>query len=221
MLRRVSSSPSSAAAFTLVELLVVLAIIALLMALLLPVAGRARVSAKITQAHADLRSITLALGMYQDDHRKQLPPTRFSCSSRAEYELPVELAEGRYLPGQAQAFGLVVRMPDAFDAEEMYRYRAPGAAIVNESTLIEDGANLWVPADFPACQSASGKYHSNPLTSPARYAVWSAGPDKMPAKLREAPGKAPLPARFWCRSSGDTGVITHYQDRRGQVHMSR
>lgn len=207
-------------AFTLVELLVVIGIIAVLISLLLPVAGRARVSAMITRAHADLRSITMALTMYQDDHRRQLPPTRFSCSSRTEYELPMELAEGKYLPGHIRPFGLVVRMPDAFDADEVYKYRAPGAAIVNESTLIEDGSTLWVPDDFPVSHAIGGKYHSDPDKSPVRYAVWSAGPSKASAKLREAPGKAPLPARFWCRGSGDTGVITHFQDRRGQVLTS-
>lgn len=207
--------------FTLVELLVVIGITAVLVGIMLPVLARARVASQIVKAHADLRSITTALLMYQQDHRKQLPPTRFSCSSRAEYELPVELAAGRYLPGEMKLVGLVVKMPDVFRPEDTYKYRAPGAAIVNESTLISDASSLWVPEGFPNCDGAAGKYYSNPLESPVRYAVWSIGPSVSSPKFADSPGRGPIPSRFWCRGSGDTGVIAHFQDRQGRMHISQ
>lgn len=216
-----SAQKAAVCAFTLVELLVVIGIIAMLVGLLLPAMARARVASKIVTAHADLRSITTALLMYRQDHQRRLPPTRFSCSSRTEYELPMELAAGRYLPGEQKTFGLVVRMPDVFRPEETYKYRAPGPAIVNESTLIPDAATIWVPDVFPNCDGTSGRYYSNPSESPVRYAVWSVGPSASSPKFLDTPGRGPVPSRFWCRGAGDTGVITHFQDRQGRMFVSQ
>ncbi|HEU6448853.1 MAG TPA: prepilin-type N-terminal cleavage/methylation domain-containing protein [Verrucomicrobiae bacterium] len=55
-------------AFTLLELLVVIAIIAILAALLLPVLARAKASAKASQCANDIRQILLATKMYVDDN---------------------------------------------------------------------------------------------------------------------------------------------------------
>ena len=201
--------------FTLLELLVVTGIIALLIAILIPSLGRARVLAKMAQARADLYHITLALTIYRQDHSSALPPTRFSCASRTEYELPVELAEGGYLPGETKSFGLVVKMRDVFNPDTTYKYRAAGPAIVNESTLIPDGSALWVPKDFPTCEATSGKYYSDAKASPARYAIWSAGPPVASTRSDGVPGHAPIPSSFWCRGAGDGGVITIFEDQKG------
>ncbi|MEX0885874.1 MAG: DUF1559 domain-containing protein [Phycisphaeraceae bacterium] len=64
MPRRVTTSP----AFTLIELLVVISIIALLLAILLPVLGRARDAARGAICRSNLRQMTMALHMYTDDH---------------------------------------------------------------------------------------------------------------------------------------------------------
>lgn len=61
-------------AFTIVELLVVMAIISVLIALLLPVLGRARDSAHNVTCQSNLRQIGLALSIYSADNKGILSP---------------------------------------------------------------------------------------------------------------------------------------------------
>src|SRR5690554_3397428 len=105
--------------FTWIELLMVIAIIALLVSILLPSLAKARTLARITKAHAELRGITLAMEMYKHENQEQIPPTRFSCSSRTAYDLPVELTP--YLPGGRKNDLDIVQMPDPFTPTECYK----------------------------------------------------------------------------------------------------
>jgi prepilin-type N-terminal cleavage/methylation domain-containing protein len=61
-------------AFTLIEVLVVVAIIALLVAILLPSLKAAKEQAKRTDCASNLHQISVALTMYINAHREQLPP---------------------------------------------------------------------------------------------------------------------------------------------------
>ena len=94
-------------AFTLVELLVVISIIALLMGILLPSLSQARLQAKIVAVNVELRQIGLALECYYFDNEKY-PPTREDCHTGALkdhlYQLPKELAEGGYLPERCYGY---------------------------------------------------------------------------------------------------------------------
>lgn len=60
-------------AFTMVELLVVVAIIAILAALVFPVFTRAKEQAKQTQCMSNLRQIGNAIGLYMADHDDMFP----------------------------------------------------------------------------------------------------------------------------------------------------
>jgi prepilin-type N-terminal cleavage/methylation domain-containing protein/prepilin-type processing-associated H-X9-DG protein len=64
------------AAFTLIELLMVIAIIAILAALLLPTLGRAKESARATVCLGNLHQVGLALQIYVSENNNKLPVMR-------------------------------------------------------------------------------------------------------------------------------------------------
>jgi prepilin-type processing-associated H-X9-DG protein/prepilin-type N-terminal cleavage/methylation domain-containing protein len=68
----------SSSAFSLVELLVVVAVIAVLAGLLLPTLGRAKQSSLGTACMNHLRQLQLASLLYAGDHRDSLPPNSYS-----------------------------------------------------------------------------------------------------------------------------------------------
>src|SRR5690606_19684225 len=68
------SDPKLAAAFTLIELLTVIAIIGILAAILIPVVGKVRSSAKAAMCMSNLRQIGTATFMYLNDHDDRFFP---------------------------------------------------------------------------------------------------------------------------------------------------
>jgi prepilin-type N-terminal cleavage/methylation domain-containing protein len=59
-------------AFTLIELLIVVAIIGILAAIAVPNFMNAQIRAKISRVYADLRSVSTAIGMYTVDHGREI-----------------------------------------------------------------------------------------------------------------------------------------------------
>jgi prepilin-type N-terminal cleavage/methylation domain-containing protein len=71
--RLAEGRPYRRSAFTLIEVLVVVAIIALLLAILLPSLSRARDISKSTMCMSHLKEFGLATSMYMMDHKETLP----------------------------------------------------------------------------------------------------------------------------------------------------
>ena len=81
--------PQRKHAFTLVELLVVIGIIALLISILLPALGRARESANNLKCKANMRSIGQAFVLYTGMYRGYLPATQMSGQSYSVADVTV------------------------------------------------------------------------------------------------------------------------------------
>ena len=202
---------STAAAFTLTELLVVLAIIALLAALLLPALSRAREKAKVTRAHVELYGVGLALQMYSDDTQGRLPPVRVNCNTDLAThwcEFPVELVEQHYL-GPGSKPGMAANMEDVFNPNHTYKYAAPGPELLNGAPA--GNYQLWVPDDLPNCASTNGQYYSSPKDSPVRWVIWSLGPQ--PDSPQSQDEYAPMARRSWYCRTGGGGVIARFDTR--------
>lgn len=68
--------PPRSRGFTLIEILVVVAVIALLAAILFPVFARARENARRAACQSNMKQLGLGLLQYTQDHDERLPPLR-------------------------------------------------------------------------------------------------------------------------------------------------
>ena len=200
--------------FTLIELLVVISIIALLMGILLPVMGRARIQAKVVVVNAELREIGTALEAYSFDNEDKYPPTRVDCMLGGHfYQLPVELVESGYLPAPPSDTFMAAGIEDRFNRGYTYKYRSVGELIYNRTFVVEDGAYLWVPDGFPDNVKEEGDTYSNLKDSPVSWVLYSEGPRFDLDSMKEL--KYPVPKQTWYSHETHKGVIVRMRLKNG------
>ena len=201
--------------YTLMELLVVTAIIALVLGILLPVTGRARLQAKILTVNAELRDIGLALEAYSFDHEGAYPPVRVDCMLGGHfYQLPEELVTCGYLPAPPTDSFMAAGVEDRFNRGYTYKYRTVGTLIYNRTTVVEEGAYLWVPEGFPDNEQEEGQTYSRPAESPVSWVLYSEGPnfdlDRMKERLY------PVPRGTWYNEQTSAGIIVRMRLHNGR-----
>ena len=201
-------------AFTLIELLAVIAIIALLMGILLPAMGRARLQAKVVVVNAELREIGMALEAYSFDNDYKYPPTRVDCMLGGHfYQLPLELVESKYLPRPPSDTFMAAGIEDRFNRGYTYKYRSVGSLIYNRTVVVKNGAYLWDPDGFPDNEKEEGQTYDNLKDSPVSWVLYSQGPKFDLDCMKEL--KYPVPKQTWYNPRTHKGVIVRMRLKKG------
>ena len=213
--------------FTLVELLVVIAVIGILMAMLLSAISEAKERALITVTNVELAQAGLAIQMYYDDNGK-FPPTQEDCSlgilTGHLYQLPRALTKGNYLPSKGRNVAMSTILEDHFNRGHTYKYKGVGDIIVDRDIIDKwDKAKLWVPTNFPANSSIDpnqGQWYDDPKTSPVSWVVFSLGPrysEKWHVEKLGEDGYAryPVPKELWYTPKERRGFIVRMRLKNG------
>ncbi len=178
-------------AFTLIELLIVVAIIAILAAVAVPNLLEAQTRSKVARARADMRLLAVALEAYRVDHAAYPPATTFCASMMDSIEAHNEAPPALTTPISY----LSARPLDVFNGNQRYKYIAPGLGWANDTQTI---LAIWVPRNFPAAEeSAQMVPYFSQSQSPVRWGLWSVGPAGPLSVFESDAAQLPVPRRTW------------------------
>jgi prepilin-type N-terminal cleavage/methylation domain-containing protein/prepilin-type processing-associated H-X9-DG protein len=135
-------------AFTLVELLVVIGIIALLMGVLLPALANARAQARLLKCQAQIHQISLVLLNYAADNHGKFPPNTTIPAPGASWCDADRI--GLYLPNPANLTsgigGGVLACPDDENSARSYAMNIWASSKVDSSVINSGTGELWTAA---------------------------------------------------------------------------
>ncbi|MGN6626257.1 MAG: type II secretion system protein [Tepidisphaeraceae bacterium] len=135
-------------AFTLVELLVVIGIIALLIAMLLPALHRARSAAVMTKCMSNHRQVMQAMLMYVNDNRGRLPPQSHNELVTPPYGLSYWYSDrilGKYLSA------VHLKTSDASTKNTAPVTLCPALPVPTALDNVATGFDHWVGIGIVAC----------------------------------------------------------------------
>lgn len=163
-------------AFTLVELLVVIGIIALLISILLPSLQKARDSAVTVQCLSNLRQVGMGLTQYSLAHKGAMPPCEIygyhnglaTGTDNGRFWFNI-LGDNDYVAVNDSSTGNVMMCPGAIDQEAAWNTASPWWTAPES---MRDGKGEWYMRTESATRSPSGgtQYHR---TNYAINAIWS------------------------------------------------
>ncbi len=144
-------------AFTLIELLIVVAIIAILAAIAVPNFLEAQIRSKASRAKADMRSVAVALESYRTD-TNQYPPIASSPGYQIPHRLTTPMAYITTIPKDAFGFSSGDDLYKIFGTTEDYYF----------STKAYYDLHGWAWEVYPGGSTGS----------PAMWVLQSKGPDR-------------------------------------------
>jgi len=193
-------------AFTLIELLTTIGIIALLMAVLLPSLFAAKERAKVLVVNAELSNIGLALEAYTLNNKGLYPPTRADCNGDTRkhwWPLPRELSEQGYLPKGQEGLAVFSAVEDKYNRGCSYKYVAVGARL--DFTNSPGTQTLQIPIGFPTNSTESYLSYADPAKSPVTWCLFSLGPRF--DENNSVKDGFPVDKKFWYRPPQRSGLI--------------
>jgi len=200
--------------FSLIELLVVMAIVAALLAILYPSLSRARLQAKILVVNQELNQVGLALEAYEFSNNSW-PPARWDCMAQGHmYSLPPELVDGGYIPGSKASLIHFSDIEDKFYRRHSYKYIAVGKAFTQLGLKSPD-RYLYIPCSFPADGNSQLVKYMDRKTCPVKWVLFSLGPGYDTQKIGTKEWKGfpieqgfPVLQDFWYSQKAKAGILT-------------
>lgn len=190
--------------FTLIELLIVIAIIAILAGMLLPALQRARGAARGARCIGNLKQIGAAIFMYTGDNRDNMPATLSTVKPGygGQYEAKYIMFDNVY-------GGLGIVASNGYFGSTLQRIA--GGAIVNRPRVLYcENALTYIPWNI---NSANNSYMVHYSFIRDNYTANVYG-QKFNDKLGTLSGKAAL---SWCLSAGSYGFL--YRDNLHNGHL--
>jgi len=133
--------------FTLVELIVVVAIIAVLVSISVPVTSRVVQSGKATACSANLRNLGTALQLYLADHKQIMPPLQAGRQSTSDNVPVIDNTLNVYLP-DPRVFACPADNAGIFTASGTSYYWnsiLSGQSIAHLVFFLSNGQNSQIP----------------------------------------------------------------------------